>query len=106
MLFAALRAGVTHPVVAQISSRAGIVGSIALRAIGGGVGLSLAVGDCAADDRAGGEAAQNGCAATVMTVTMPVIAVPMSSVPMPVLHLLQALVRAGICDWQRRREYG
>lgn len=90
-------AGVAETIVAQISPRAGIVGAIALRTIRGGIGLSLAVGDGAADDRARCEAAERGCAGAVMAMMVPVaipVTMPMA-MSVPVLHLLHAGIGAG-----------
>ncbi|KRP96275.1 hypothetical protein AOQ72_18275 [Bradyrhizobium yuanmingense] len=99
-------AGVAETIASQIGPRGGIVGAIALRTIGGGIGLSLAVGDCAADDRARCEAAEDGCARAVVAVMVPV-AIPMTmSMPVPVLHLFHAGIGGGTCDRQRCRQHG
>lgn len=83
----------TQTIATEIGPRAGIVGAIALRAIGRGIGLSLAVGDGAADDGARRETAEDGGTRAVVAVMVPVmtVMVPMPmSMPMPVLHLLHA----------------
>ena len=90
----------TLTIVSEVSSGTRVVGTVPLRAVGFGIGMRLAIGDRAADDRACGQSAQDG-RAIARAMSMPMM-VPVRSMPMSILNLLHARAwRGRPCRHQR-----
>ena len=110
----ALRAGMTHPVIAEIGPRGGVVGLEAAETVSVVVsGARLAVGDGASDDRARGKSTDHG-SGTIVTMS-PAAMVPAmmpATVMVPAVmtpaHRLRRRSRSGkrSIDRQRRGRCG
>lgn len=110
----ALRAGMTHPVVAEIGPRGGVVGLEAAETVSVVVGgARLTIGDGTTDDRARGESADHG-AGTIVTMSpaaMVPAMMPAAVMVPPVMtpaHRLRRSSRSGkrSVDRQRRCRCG
>jgi hypothetical protein len=95
--------GMTPSIVSEICSRRRIIGPILLRAISVRADPRLAVGDRASDDSAGGQAAENSGAISIVAATIPPVSAVVAVTAMSPAAALMANAVMAILDRLRVR---